>query len=240
MRPAAAGIAVQVDHIVPSGQLAKIYGFTDLDGSQPDAWRYVAELQDAGKPADVTGYRWHLRQAGSLRGWHRGSPDHHEWREAKKATSLFNLLRHFQKRGQWVNHPTGDKVWQIDKLEEVSMRRAMRRIHSLIEILTKVQRLEIEERLKSKIRETWLKVFFLNRYNSKNKTANIVGFDVRFLDYEALSYLYNEIFIDNSYYFAAENETPYIIDCGSNIGMSILYFKTLYPNSRILAFEPGE
>ncbi len=40
-----------------SGQLAKIYNFTDLDGSQPDAWRYVAEVQDAGKPADVTGYR---------------------------------------------------------------------------------------------------------------------------------------------------------------------------------------
>ncbi|HYI02296.1 SDR family oxidoreductase [Hyalangium sp.] len=40
-----------------SGQLAKIYGFTDLDGSQPDAWRYVREVQDAGKPADATGYR---------------------------------------------------------------------------------------------------------------------------------------------------------------------------------------
>lgn len=40
-----------------SGQLAKIYGFTDLDGSQPDAWRYMIEVQDAGKPADVTGYR---------------------------------------------------------------------------------------------------------------------------------------------------------------------------------------
>ena len=40
-----------------SGQLAKIYGFTDLDGSQPDAWRYVVEVQDAGKPADVAGYR---------------------------------------------------------------------------------------------------------------------------------------------------------------------------------------
>jgi NAD(P)-dependent dehydrogenase (short-subunit alcohol dehydrogenase family) len=40
-----------------SGQLAKTYGFTDLDGSQPDAWRYVTEVQDAGKPADVTGYR---------------------------------------------------------------------------------------------------------------------------------------------------------------------------------------
>ena len=40
-----------------SGQLAKVYGFTDLDGSQPDAWRYLTEVQDARKPADVTGYR---------------------------------------------------------------------------------------------------------------------------------------------------------------------------------------
>lgn len=40
-----------------SGQLAKEYGFRDLDGSQPDAWRYIVEVQDAGKPADATGYR---------------------------------------------------------------------------------------------------------------------------------------------------------------------------------------
>jgi len=40
-----------------SGGLAKVYGFTDLDGSRPDAWRYVPEVQEAGKPADATGYR---------------------------------------------------------------------------------------------------------------------------------------------------------------------------------------
>ncbi len=40
-----------------SGELAKVYGFTDVDGSRPDAWRYLVEVQDAGKPADVTGYR---------------------------------------------------------------------------------------------------------------------------------------------------------------------------------------
>lgn len=40
-----------------SGQLAKVYGFTDLDGSQPDAFRYIWEVQEAGKSADVTGYR---------------------------------------------------------------------------------------------------------------------------------------------------------------------------------------
>ncbi|MEV6728308.1 MULTISPECIES: SDR family oxidoreductase [unclassified Streptomyces] len=40
-----------------SGQLARVYGFTDLDGSRPDAWRYMVEVQDPGRPADVTGYR---------------------------------------------------------------------------------------------------------------------------------------------------------------------------------------
>jgi NAD(P)-dependent dehydrogenase (short-subunit alcohol dehydrogenase family) len=40
-----------------SGELAQLYGFTDLDGSRPDAWRYIVEVQDPGKPADTTGYR---------------------------------------------------------------------------------------------------------------------------------------------------------------------------------------
>ncbi|MYV44593.1 SDR family oxidoreductase [Streptomyces sp. SID2888] len=40
-----------------SGQLAREYGFTDRDGSRPDAWRYLVEVQDPGRPADVSGYR---------------------------------------------------------------------------------------------------------------------------------------------------------------------------------------
>ncbi|MBD1909809.1 MULTISPECIES: SDR family oxidoreductase [unclassified Leptolyngbya] len=40
-----------------SGQLAKVYGFTDLDGSQPEAFRYLPEVQELDKPADATGYR---------------------------------------------------------------------------------------------------------------------------------------------------------------------------------------
>jgi NAD(P)-dependent dehydrogenase (short-subunit alcohol dehydrogenase family) len=42
---------------VSSGQMAQVYGFTDLDGSRPDCWRYMIEVQEAGKPADTTGYR---------------------------------------------------------------------------------------------------------------------------------------------------------------------------------------
>lgn len=40
-----------------SGQLAQVYDFNDIDGSRPDCWRYLTEVQEAGKPADVTGYR---------------------------------------------------------------------------------------------------------------------------------------------------------------------------------------
>ncbi len=40
-----------------SGGLAREYGFTDVDGSRPDCWRYLLEVQDPGLPADAAGYR---------------------------------------------------------------------------------------------------------------------------------------------------------------------------------------
>ncbi len=43
--------------VLSSGQLARVYGFTDTDGSQPDCWRYVVEVQDRDLPADDREYR---------------------------------------------------------------------------------------------------------------------------------------------------------------------------------------
>jgi hypothetical protein len=40
-----------------SGQLAKVYRFTDLDGTQPDAWAFITEVREGGKQADVADYR---------------------------------------------------------------------------------------------------------------------------------------------------------------------------------------
>jgi NAD(P)-dependent dehydrogenase (short-subunit alcohol dehydrogenase family) len=40
-----------------SGQLAQVYGFTDVDGTQPDCWRYMVEIVEAGGPAGDAGYR---------------------------------------------------------------------------------------------------------------------------------------------------------------------------------------
>jgi NAD(P)-dependent dehydrogenase (short-subunit alcohol dehydrogenase family) len=42
---------------VSSGQLAREYGFTDLDGSQPDLWRYIEEIRERGLGADPNDYR---------------------------------------------------------------------------------------------------------------------------------------------------------------------------------------
>ena len=43
--------------VLTAYELAERYGVDDVDGSRPDAWRYVVEVQDRGLPADVTGYR---------------------------------------------------------------------------------------------------------------------------------------------------------------------------------------
>lgn len=40
-----------------SGQLAKEYGFTDTDGSRPDAWPYIMEVSLGGKDAPASDYR---------------------------------------------------------------------------------------------------------------------------------------------------------------------------------------
>ncbi len=50
----------------------------------------------------------------------------------------------------------------------------------------------------------------------------------------------NELFVSESYNFKARTDAPYIIDCGANLGMSVIYFKKLYPKASILAFEADD
>jgi FkbM family methyltransferase len=48
-----------------------------------------------------------------------------------------------------------------------------------------------------------------------------------------------EIFIEELYKQELPG-SPYIIDCGANIGLSVIYTKEHYPGARIIAFEPDE
>jgi FkbM family methyltransferase len=67
---------------------------------------------------------------------------------------------------------------------------------------------------------------------------NILGSRMRVLDYRAFVDVFSEIFVRQDYFFEPTTPAPLILDCGSNIGMSVLFFKQLYPGSRIIAFEP--
>jgi NAD(P)-dependent dehydrogenase (short-subunit alcohol dehydrogenase family) len=51
------GLARYAGKVLTSYDLASAYGVTDTDGSQPNCWPYVVEVEDADKPADATGYR---------------------------------------------------------------------------------------------------------------------------------------------------------------------------------------
>jgi len=64
------------------------------------------------------------------------------------------------------------------------------------------------------------------------------GKEIKLVDSLSFLWTYVEIFENEIYKFKASSSSPTIIDCGANIGLSILYFKQLYPNSRIIAFEP--
>lgn len=68
----------------------------------------------------------------------------------------------------------------------------------------------------------------------------LLGHTLRLVDAASFVFMFGEIFEQQIYRFQARNETPYIIDGGANIGLSALFFKKLYPQSRILAFEPDE
>jgi FkbM family methyltransferase len=70
------------------------------------------------------------------------------------------------------------------------------------------------------------------------RKEELFGFHVDFFDYRTFVLLFEEIFVTDVYYFKCESAAPFILDCGSNIGMSVFYFKWLYPDSRIVAFEP--
>ena len=72
----------------------------------------------------------------------------------------------------------------------------------------------------------------------KTKTlAN--GYKISYRNDSELETIYDDIFSKNTYFFETTAPEPYVIDCGGHIGLSVLYFKSLYPGSRIVTFEPN-
>jgi FkbM family methyltransferase len=77
------------------------------------------------------------------------------------------------------------------------------------------------------------------RASDEELTVDILGHPMRGFDPAVMRGLFHAVFIAEEYRFKSEIADPVIIDCGANIGFSVLYFKRLYPEARIHAFEPN-
>ncbi|MGE0251927.1 MAG: FkbM family methyltransferase [Dongiaceae bacterium] len=80
--------------------------------------------------------------------------------------------------------------------------------------------------------------YVYRRLKQKPASEKLLGYKVDFFSYESFGFIMKEVFIDQSYYFQTKKKNPFIIDCGANIGLASLYFKKLYPESKVLCFEP--
>ena len=79
--------------------------------------------------------------------------------------------------------------------------------------------------------------YLLNKPRYQNKLINFNGKNFEIADCLSFYYSYREIFIDEIYKFHTVKKRPKILDCGSNYGTSIFYFKELYPDSNIIGVE---
>lgn len=87
---------------------------------------------------------------------------------------------------------------------------------------------------------TLLRVHAQAKFSKKTNgliQLQLEGFSVAGYSYVTLMELYTDIFIKQVYRFDTATRKPVIVDCGANIGMAVLYFKQLYPDSEVWAYE---
>jgi FkbM family methyltransferase len=102
---------------------------------------------------------------------------------------------------------------------------------------------EIKALIKRKLNKHSLKLATefhkLKQVPRYTKTSAVIdGYKLIIPDSASFLFMYDEIFREEIYKFKTKNQTPYIIDGGANIGLASIYFKKLYPNAEIVAFEP--
>lgn len=91
----------------------------------------------------------------------------------------------------------------------------------------------------SKEHRNFYKLLFL--YGDKKRyqalTIRVSGRTIKVPDALSFIWQYKEIYVDQSYRFKTNKSEPVIIDCGSNIGLSALYYNSTYPNAKVHCIE---
>jgi FkbM family methyltransferase len=98
--------------------------------------------------------------------------------------------------------------------------------------LKKLSKLPLVEREFFLLKEKYLS---FPRYKEEN--VEFLNYKFKIPDCTSFVYQFGDIFVNEVYKFNNNADSPVIIDCGANIGMSCLYFAQNYPNAKIYAFE---
>lgn len=86
----------------------------------------------------------------------------------------------------------------------------------------------------------WKLKLLKNKERFKIQTLKILGYSIQYTDQSSLYFEFKDIFKNQIYHFNSQKPNPIIIDAGSYIGISIIYFKYVYPDARIIGFEPDK
>jgi FkbM family methyltransferase len=73
---------------------------------------------------------------------------------------------------------------------------------------------------------------------TEENTAFLAKGRMRFPDRHSTWTLIHEILLNEDYFFDSQVESPSILDCGTHIGVSIYYWKSLFPKAKVIGFEP--
>jgi FkbM family methyltransferase len=103
--------------------------------------------------------------------------------------------------------------------------------------LNRIWHSDLPQSMRKELAGAALRLSAPNRFALPNP-IRLMGYSISYFRAWELRFLFHEIFEAGSYLFTADSSRPLILDCGSNIGMSILFFKKLYPDARIIGFEP--
>lgn len=133
-----------------------------------------------------------------------------------------------------------DYFMKINKLEKRTLRdrfylfrkNKLNQIKDLVNLLFRYNHYRL---IKNSILQKQPNVTNLERYTPG--VIKLFGKKVYFVDQLSYESTYQELFLQKIYSFKANRENPVIIDCGANIGLSIIFFKQLYPKCKITAFE---
>jgi FkbM family methyltransferase len=72
----------------------------------------------------------------------------------------------------------------------------------------------------------------------RTKPIRLVGFKVSYASVDLLRYVFREIFVDRLYEIETDKSCLRILDAGANIGLAMLFFKLVAPDSHVTCFEP--